>query len=127
MALEAWQQMEAGTGDRDRVALVEAKMPKRLKKKRPVRDDAGEEVLGAHLEHTPWEPSPYTHEYRPACLVWQARAGAPSDRPACLVWQVGWEEYIDYTFPEEEVKAPSLKILQMAHAWKKQKVEAADE
>ena len=31
-------------------------------------------------------------------------------------------EYYDYTFPEEEAKAPSLKILEIAHKWKKQKV-----
>ena len=41
-------------------------MPKRLKKKRPVRDDAGEEV--------------------------------------------GWEEYYDFTFPEEEKKALMARI-----------------
>ena len=75
---DAWKEMEVGTGDEDRLAVVTSKMPKRLKKKRPVRDDAGEEV--------------------------------------------GWEEYYDYTFPEEEAKAPSLKILEMAHKWKKQKV-----
>ena len=34
----------------------------------------------------------------------------------------GWEEYYDYIFPEEQAKAPSLKILEMAHKWKKQKV-----
>ena len=54
-------------------------MPKRIKKKRPMHDESGE--------------------------------------------QVGWEEYFDYTFPEEQAKAPSLKILEMAHKWKKQKVE----
>eukprot|EP00871_Galdieria_phlegrea_P003227 jgi/Galph1/3905/GphlegSOOS_G2549.1 len=37
---------------------------------------------------------------------------------------IGWEEYYDFLFPEEAEsgKAPSLKILQMAHQWKKQKV-----
>lgn len=79
LVLDSWHEMEAATGDADRVELVRAKMPKRLKKKRPVRDDAGDEV--------------------------------------------GWEEYYDYTFPEEEKKAPSLKILEMAHMWKKQKTE----
>ena len=79
MVLDTWQEMEAAGGDSDRLALVAGKMPKRLKKKRPVRDEAGEEV--------------------------------------------GWEEYMDYVFPEEEVKAPSLKILEMAHKWKKQKTE----
>lgn len=38
---------------------------------------------------------------------------------------VGWEEYYDFIFPEEAEsgKAPSLKILQIAHQWKKQKTE----
>ena len=35
----------------------------------------------------------------------------------------GWEEFYDYIFPEEAAKAPSLKILQMAQKWKKQKVD----
>lgn len=39
----------------------------------------------------------------------------------------GWEEYFDYIFPEEEAKAPSLKILEMARAWKKQKTEPAED
>jgi len=79
LALEAWMDAEKATGDRDCVDVVAARMPKKLKKKRPVRDDAGDEV--------------------------------------------GWEEYFEYTFPEEEVKAPSLKILEMAHKWKKQKTD----
>lgn len=33
----------------------------------------------------------------------------------------GWEEFYDYMYPEEEAKAPSLKILEMAQKWKKQK------
>jgi len=41
--------------------------------------------------------------------------------------QVGWEEYFDYTFPEEVVKAPSLKILEAAKKWKRQKTEGATE
>jgi hypothetical protein len=37
-----------------------------------------------------------------------------------------WEEYYDYIFPEEESKAPSLKILEMAQQWKKRKLQADD-
>ena len=77
LVLDAWKEMEDATADPDRVALVVGRMPKRLKKKRPVVGDDGEEL--------------------------------------------GWEEYMDYIFPEEEAKAPSLKILEMAHKWKKQK------
>ena len=35
----------------------------------------------------------------------------------------GWEEYFDFIFPDEEKKAPSLKILEMAQKWKKQKTD----
>ena len=63
------------------IGAVEAKMPKRVKKKRPLQGDDGEAS--------------------------------------------GWEEYYEYIFPEEQAKAPSLKILQMARAWKKQKTEHA--
>eukprot|EP00741_Cyanophora_paradoxa_P007448 tig00000128_g7203.t1 len=34
----------------------------------------------------------------------------------------GWEEYYDYVFPDEAAARPNLKILEMAHKWKKQKV-----
>jgi len=37
--------------------------------------------------------------------------------------EAGWEEYYDYMFPDEKSGAPNLKILEMAHKWKKQKVE----
>jgi crooked neck len=32
------------------------------------------------------------------------------------------EEYYDFIFPDEQTAAPNLKILEMAHKWKKQKV-----
>ena len=83
LVLDAWMAAERASGDPDRVALVEQRMPKRLKRKRPMHSDDGE--------------------------------------------QVGWEEYFDYTFPEEVVKAPSLKILEAAKKWKRQKTEGATE
>jgi len=35
----------------------------------------------------------------------------------------GWEEYYDYIFPDEKESQPNLKILQMAHLWKRKKIE----
>jgi crooked neck len=35
----------------------------------------------------------------------------------------GFEEYIDYIFPDEVAMAPNLKILEAAYKWKKQKVD----
>jgi len=37
--------------------------------------------------------------------------------------EAGWEEYYEYVFPDERGGAPNLKILEMAHKWKKQKVD----
>lgn len=37
----------------------------------------------------------------------------------------GFEEYWDYVFPEEEEKAPALRLLEAAQRWKRQKTEAA--
>lgn len=79
LVLEAWREMESATADEARLELVDLRMPRRVKKKRPVAGCDGEEV--------------------------------------------GWEEYFDYIYPEEEAKVPSLKILEMAHKWKRQKLE----
>lgn len=79
LVLDAWMETEQAEADADRVAVVEKRMPKMVKKKRPLGGNDGE--------------------------------------------QVGWEEYFDYIYPEEEAKAPSLKILEMAHKWKKQKTD----
>ena len=77
MVLEAWLDACTVAGDDAREAEVQAKMPKRVKKRRLMQSDDGDDA--------------------------------------------GWEEYFDFIFPDEEKKAPSLKILEMAHKWKKQK------
>jgi len=79
MVLEAFLDACTVAGDDEREAVVQAKLPKRIKKKRPLHGNDGEDA--------------------------------------------GWEEYFDFIFPDEEKKAPSLKILDMAHKWKKQKTE----
>ena len=79
LVLDAWLETEEASGQAERVAVVSKRMPKTIKKKRPLQGTDGE--------------------------------------------QAGWEEYNDYIYPEEEAQAPSLKILEMAHKWKKQKVD----
>ena len=39
---------------------------------------------------------------------------------------MGWEEYYDYIFPDDETKQGNLKILEMAHKWKQQKKRKAE-
>lgn len=38
----------------------------------------------------------------------------------------GWEEYWDYIFPDDAAAAPSLKLLQFAHMWRKNEVPVGD-
>ncbi|KAJ7952117.1 crooked neck-like protein 1 [Quillaja saponaria] len=76
MLLEEWLNMEVAFGEDGDVSLVQAKLPKKLKKKRPI---------------------------------------VAEDGPA------GFEEYIDYLFPEE-TQTTNLKILEAAYKWKKQKL-----
>merc|ERR1712008_349493 len=66
---EAWLDACTVAGDDAREAEVQAKMPKRVKKRRLMQSDDGDDA--------------------------------------------GWEEYFDFIFPDEEKKAPSLKILEM--------------
>mmetsp|Transcript_10663 Transcript_10663/g.24740 ORF Transcript_10663/g.24740 Transcript_10663/m.24740 type:complete len:174 (+) Transcript_10663:1001-1522(+) len=78
LLLDAWRVFERAKGDEVSVSAVEAKMPRRLKRKRMRTDENGAEL--------------------------------------------GWEEYFDYHFPDDQDAAASnLKILEMAAKWKKQK------
>ncbi|PRW59332.1 Crooked neck 1 [Chlorella sorokiniana] len=85
MLLEAWRTFEAACTSRPEeeraraVAAVEGKMPRRVKRKRPIVLDDG-------------------------------------SQPG------GMEEYYDYIFPDEAAAAPNLKLLEMAHKWKRQKM-----
>jgi crooked neck len=80
LLLDSWRVFEKTKGDSASVSSVEAKMPRRIKKKR-MRTD---EETGAEL---------------------------------------GWEEYFDYHFPDDEGAATNnLKILEMAAKWKNAQV-----
>ena len=35
--------------------------------------------------------------------------------------EAGWEEYVDYIFPDKQNNQPNLKLLAMAKRWKEQK------
>jgi crooked neck len=72
--LDAWRDTERTYGDSASLRAVEGRMPRRLKKRRMLTGDAGEEV--------------------------------------------GWEEYYDYRFPDDEQAPANLKILEMAQKWK---------
>jgi crooked neck len=72
--LDAWRDTERAHGDSASLRAVEGRMPRRLKKRRMLTGDAGEEV--------------------------------------------GWEEYYDYRFPDDEQAPANLKILEMAQKWK---------
>ncbi|KAB1199460.1 Crooked neck-like protein 1 [Morella rubra] len=81
MLLEEWMNMESSFGELGDVGLVQAKLPKKLKKRRQIVTEEG---------------------------------------PA------GYEEYIDYLFPEE-TQTTNLKILEAAYKWKKQKLSSDED
>jgi crooked neck len=86
--MENWLKFEQTPefgGNEEEKAKVEAKLPKRVKKRRKtkvVNQQTGEEVTDENA---------------------------------------GWEEYYDYIFPDDEKdqQKKSLKILELAHKWKK--------
>uniref|UniRef100_A0A8I6XRK5 Pre-mRNA-splicing factor Syf1/CRNKL1-like C-terminal HAT-repeats domain-containing protein n=1 Tax=Hordeum vulgare subsp. vulgare TaxID=112509 RepID=A0A8I6XRK5_HORVV len=83
MLLEEWLKKELGFGDLGDVALVQKKVPRKVKRKRPLPTDDGSNVA--------------------------------------------YEEYVDYIFPDEVTLASSLKILEAAYKWKKQKTDDTDD
>ena len=76
LLLDAWRVLEQEKGTGESVAEVEAKMPRRVKRKRMQQDDEGNDL--------------------------------------------GWEEYFDYQFPDDDsgTSANNFKILEMAAKWK---------
>jgi len=85
LLLDAWRVFEKSHGDNSSVASVEAKMPRRIKRKRMQID----EETGTEL---------------------------------------GWEEYFDYHFPDDQGAASNnLKILEMAAKWKQNAAVAEDD
>jgi crooked neck len=84
LLLDAWRVFEKSNGSQKDVADVEAKMPRRIKRKRMREDESGKDL--------------------------------------------GWEEYFDYQFPDDEGGASNnFKILEMAAKWKQQRAEASDD
>lgn len=78
LLLDAWRGFEKMKGVSTTIAEVEAKMPRRIKRKRMREDQSGNEL--------------------------------------------GWEEYFDYQFPDDEAtSANTFKILEMAAKWKEQR------
>lgn len=73
LLLETWLELENSMGDEQEIASVQAKLPRKVKKRRKI-EKFGEEI--------------------------------------------GWEEYLDYIFPDEEKETRTLKIVEMAHLWK---------
>mmetsp|Transcript_25163 Transcript_25163/g.63849 ORF Transcript_25163/g.63849 Transcript_25163/m.63849 type:complete len:671 (+) Transcript_25163:144-2156(+) len=80
MLLEHWLKLERDAGDAQSVEGLEKRQPKRVKKRRTVPGEDGQDA---------------------------------------------YEEYMDYVFPDDKPEQQNLKILEMAHMWKKRKVGAA--
>ena len=97
MLLEAWKDQEEKIGDEEMTEKVRSKLPRRVKKQRRVKVSNGEtEEEGGML-----------------CLF------------NGLLTSVGWEEYYDYIFPDDENNKRNIKILERAQKWK-EKLENKD-
>lgn len=77
MLLEHWLQLERDHGDAASLEAIQKRQPKRVKKRRAIPAEEGQEA---------------------------------------------YEEYMDYVFPDDKPEAANLKILELAHAWKKRKL-----
>jgi len=85
LLLDAWRVFEKAKGDVESISYVEAKLPRRIKKKRMQKDND----TGAEL---------------------------------------GWEEYFDYNFPDDQsFDSNNLKILEMAAKWKQRQNSGSDD
>jgi len=77
MLLEHWMKVEQERGDDKSNDAIAKRQPKRVKKRRVVPGEDGQDT---------------------------------------------YEEYMDYVFPDDKPEQQNLKILEMAHAWKKRKL-----
>merc|ERR1719188_749641 len=77
MLLEHWLKLEREHGDAAATEAIDKRQPKRVKKRRQVPGEDGQEA---------------------------------------------YEEFMDYVFPDDKPEQQNLKILEMAHAWKKRKL-----
>lgn len=85
LVLDAWRALEQERGTPSSLQDVEARLPRRIKRKRMRKDEATDEDLG-------------------------------------------WEEYFDYQFPDDnDGDSANLKILEMAAKWKQQENDSSSE
>merc|ERR1712048_58250 len=77
MLLEHWLKVEQELGDDRTVEAIQKRQPKRVKKRRTIPGEDGQDT---------------------------------------------YEEYMDYVFPDDKPEQQNLKILEMAHAWKKRRL-----
>ncbi len=91
--LETWRDIEKEKGDEESLQKVVSKLPKKVIKQRRIKisDGETEEEAGLSL----------------ACCSF------------FLIWiYLGWEEYYDYIFPDDEAGNRNMKLLQKARLWK---------
>jgi len=109
MLLEAWRDFELNHGDQESVTAVAKRLPKKIKKKRALKADDGVRHFFLFLFYLSLSFFSSNHSFIICFVLFQT--------------ELGWEEYYDYIFPDEEDKQGNLKILEKARLWKKQKLE----
>ena len=105
MLLETWLDIELNHGDTQHINAVKAKLPIKVKKLVKTISDKNPETATQDGENP------------------QSVIVVDGDNDAEMV-QEGWQEQYDYLFPDDEKtgkgrQGKNLKLLEMAHKWKK--------
>ena len=102
MILEAWKEYEIMNDQDDTyVEYVQNLMPKQIRKRRKIIADDGVSLIILF----------FFNFFNTHLKLFKTDAG--------------WEEYIDYVFPDDESAQPSLKLLALAKKWKENMTNSA--
>jgi len=82
LLFERWMVLERSTGDAEKIAELEKRMPRKVKMRKQIMAEDGSAA--------------------------------------------GWQEYIDFVFPDDEKKAQNIKLLEMARVWKEKQLKGGD-
>ncbi len=129
MLLEAWRAFEAAAGTAASLQSVEARLPKRVKRRRAlISEDGTPAGMEEYYDYmcAPFAPSLLCFCYafaRGACVFGRSfgQSMLTRARADCALISPTWP----LSFPEEGGAAPSLKILEAAYRWKQAQAAAA--
>lgn len=107
MLLEAWRAAESSFGAAGDVAAVENKLPRKIKMRRMVTAPDGSELgLEVGVPAPVPVPGPGGQPFSSVPRIYGRDCALTPFPPSFTRWQ----EYYDYTFPDDEKKVAGLKV-----------------